>query len=306
MLFDKLLVFILTALIYSIIARLCRSIESRYDRYETIGHLLPYPEFYFTKEEISRFHEVKAAENERRSRSGSLDAHPGYYNCTPDGGYGSRDQILPDTTNHKIIRCFPDMLPFDKQNIEDVLSVMKWKNRSPALCDIVVANNRFNRKNGLANYDNSHAPVIKLIFFGGSMTKGSDTEGGCCCVDAIDSTCLSLSACRRYNGKGNDPYCGWTGHISRWFQSAFPHVNFEFVDLSDHGHTSLVSANVFGQMIDKLHTNISSRDIIFLDHSVNDGWGYEPKNKLGLETLIRAIIHNTISSDGGWPNIIVL
>lgn len=293
--------------------KLYEAILTHYNRFETIGHLLPYPELYFTKDEIKRYNEDIAIENERRQWSGNLTSSKGYYNCTSLDGIGNRDQVLKENLNVSsldIIKCYPSMLPFDKQNIEDILSAMTWKARSSSLCDVVVANNRFNKNNAIMKYDNKRVPVVKLIFFGGSMTKGSGTEGACCCVDIVDSSCPGLSACRRYNGAGNDAYCGWTGYISRWFQSAFPHVQFEFVDFSDHGRTSLVSANLFSSMIENLNMTLSSSDIVFLDHSVNDAYSClkaaNCKAKLGLETLIREIIHHTINSDGSWPNIILI
>ena len=146
----------------------------------------------------------------------------------------------------------------------------------------------------------------KIIIAGGSVTRGSVSEG-CCCSSEVDKKCDKVSDEAIKACENPSPQCPWPKFLKTWLNS---YGNTQLFHLTGSGHTSLINANELEASWQSTGIGeLTSADIVLIDHSVNDGVAcdYDPHRQnlqLGLEGIILEFISR--SKEGSWPTIIVL
>lgn len=162
------------------------------------------------------------------------------------------------------------------------------------------------------NYSQKNGNVSNIIILGGSVTKGAGASD-CCCDGRIEPKCRPFD----YNAwmrKGCGPleasYCRWSTLLINWMKQTFKNKNIREVFLAQGGATSPFMAEQFAYQLglQGIH-ELTANDIVFIDHSVNDGMVYDSKIRneqlrQGLESLILRILH--VSRTHSWPTIILL
>lgn len=152
--------------------------------------------------------------------------------------------------------------------------------------------------------------IINIVVLGGSVTAGS-ASFGCCCNKELDSKCIPpADSKQKWCGRDDISYlCRWHDFLLRWMD-ALGEARIQRVDAFEGGATSPYMAEKLGPILHSYDIKqLTSKDIVFIDHSVNDGMSFSSKirhNTLdqGLESLILRILH--LSEPGSWPTIILL
>lgn len=168
---------------------------------------------------------------------------------------------------------------------------------------------------------------VRVLVLGGSQTAGSGSFG-CCCDWRVDPACLELSAKARPlcgNPAHHDVAsgCTWHGQLVRWLRASSLNANIVYEVHAEGGCTSPSMVDKFVRLLGRDKLPLTSNDVIFIDHSVNDaitysfGMGIGSKHpllelSLGLEALVRLLLG--LASGGsaldppssGLPTIILL
>lgn len=149
--------------------------------------------------------------------------------------------------------------------------------------------------------------TINVIIIGGSTTMGSFSQG-CCCSQQLNSNC-NISSNFIDEICYNNRICTWSRYLYKFLKSSsLGKVNY--VNLAQGGYTSVYMAeNILMDLKLKGIQELTSNDIVFIDHSVNDGMIFTSKSKhadliIGLENLIYRLFH--YSKRNNWPSIILL
>jgi hypothetical protein len=189
-----------------------------------------------------------------------------------------------------------------------------------SLSNIQAARNRsssWHAKHSLCYWKQNHrssntTSLSNIIFLGGSVTMGAGAAD-CCCDGRIEPKCQPFDY-QRWAEKGCGPlearYCRWSTLFMSWIREAWSHKPIHEIFLAVGGATSPYMSEQFAYQL-ALHDihELTSNDIVFIDHSVNDGMVYDSKIRSeqlvqGLESLILRILH--MSRMQAWPTIILL
>ena len=199
-----------------------------------------------------------------------LSEPPLYYECSSRNLHDKSDDI---------IKCVIDqtLCPITHENLKTAVQMIDWDQNVEALHHI----NRIKLHSSLLKESK-----VNVIFLGGSMTHGSLTLSACICHYAIDHRCP------KRNHKPIDSECNWPTMLSSWFIKKFPEINFNFLNFARTGFTSMTMADTFDDFMRKTSPGLrlTSKDIIFIDHSVNDYFQSKTQIEQGMEYLIRRIL----------------
>jgi hypothetical protein len=144
---------------------------------------------------------------------------------------------------------------------------------------------------------------VNLIIFGGSVTKGY-VAGGC-----IEGSCPEINS----DGKcllGTATDCAWHHGVVKYLQHRYdsPH-HLNVIDLSVGATSSCNLPHLLAQKLEAGGLNLTSRDLVLYDYSVNDGAGFT--SPVQLQRLHRCMETNLeklaqYSQDGHPPAVILL
>jgi hypothetical protein len=97
----------------------------------------------------------------------------------------------------------------------------------------------------------------------------------------------------------------WCDFFEIWCRSRFKHTRFLFRNYARGGVTSLAMMRQLAANLQREQVVLTGRDLVFLDHSVNDATRDATMSKIatGVEGLIRVIYRNSV---GTLPTIILL
>lgn len=155
-----------------------------------------------------------------------------------------------------------------------------------------------------ALYDEkSNAKPINILIFGGSVTEGQHTEGARCSTE-LNSNCNTTIDL-------TETAIGWSSYLTRYFDSEYPTADIRVHHLEHGGTTSGWAAEYLVEFlkvrgVDKLN----SRDVVFVDYSVNDQESALSAKMLSFELhdLLHKILHHAESTNStkGRPRIVML
>jgi hypothetical protein len=134
---------------------------------------------------------------------------------------------------------------------------------------------------------------LNLIIIGGSMPKGSGTDGRCICIQSEDSNCALID-----RNKLDISFCSWVTHFIHWIQTEFPMIYFKISDFTHGGMASYLVPDILDPYLRQL--TITGSDIIIIDESVNDLKRYQTLI-LDIEIMFRRLLHHAsgTSTSGG-------
>jgi hypothetical protein len=205
-----------------------------------------------------------------------------FYNCS-----------IPVYRNQSIIgTCMPQRPCLVSQEIiHAALEPQKWSASMNAICSL-------EEQISLSSDKNHSYPrhSLNLIIIGGSMTKGSETDGKCLCIRSEDSNCPHTS-------RGGISFCSWVTHFVNWVRAEFPMIQFNVSDLSRGGLASFSVPDFVDPFLRRF--TLSDNDIIIIDESVNDATSGRSFATLkgDVEMMIRRLF---ISAKGSFPTIIMI
>lgn len=218
--------------------------------------VLPYPDMYFSSEQLT-------------SHSNSS------YPCVSflKGSYANiasrRSVVRRSITIPLRHTCYPDLCPMHSSDVDASLSAMNWSVSAQALCAL----------------DQGVAKTVRVVVFGGSMTKALDIAGSCCHPSLGQPNCIREHSSQL---RSDRYYCNWVGIYSRWLRSRFPLIDFQVLNLAQNGMASDMmarEATMYMSMLENM--TLTSNDIVLLDHSCNDNYFI---NVDGIEMLVRQIL----------------
>lgn len=162
---------------------------------------------------------------------------------------------------------------------------------------------------------------IRIIAFGGSVTKGK-LAGGCCCDHDLKCTATELhKICKKgYKTCRSETcnFCSWVRFIFDWMKISFPSTDILTLNLAEDGYSSKRMA---GRLVEKMSIagikSFTSSDLVILDHSANDyslkftsedgyiNTDYETSktSSVSMETLVREVLRNSI---GTGPSMVYI
>lgn len=189
--------------------------------------------------------------------------------------------------------------PISDKNLDDAYQINDWDTKH-SLCHL--------KSNLISNTTKS-----KFIVFGGSAAVAMNVDE-CCCNPEISQECpkYHINECLKIpwtNRLNLHPGCAWSYRVYRWLKSLSAHGNIEFHNLAVSGSNTLSSANNFENLwlpLGKLVLN--HNDIIFIDHSANDGNTNDPKYAAEIRKAVHKLLQLLIfvSLPESWPTIIIL
>lgn len=159
---------------------------------------------------------------------------------------------------------------------------------------------------------------INIVVLGGSMTDGHEANG-CCCTENIDSRCSNINSnfsCvidqefNRHYGNEGSTVCRWSFMFHKWFESIAPLSTVVVHSLALSGHTSEKMAIILGEVMKNRNIPmLTGSDIVFIDHSVNDGFSLNTEEEMqklavAVEKLLLEIYDR--SSETSLPQVILL
>lgn len=176
--------------------------------------------------------------------------------------------------------------PLQPQNIIDAIQEVKdVYTPKHSLCQVY------------QNLINKDTDVATNIFvFGGSVTI-AEWSGGC----------------HRQFEQSSHLRCPWVEYIQEWLReySNIHHSNINLFNMATGGFTLVQTKEYFHAKLKRFNiTSFSSNDIIFIDHSVNDGYSLKMQNvksqeiSRALSVIIQQIYK--MSKSTSWPSIILL
>jgi hypothetical protein len=177
--------------------------------------------------------------------------------------------------------------------VNAALGQQKWNPSMNAICSL---EKQIHLKGKKTNFSPPYS--LNLIIIGGSMTKGSETDGKCICIKSEDSRCANID-----RSHFDMSFCSWATHFTNWLKSEFPMIQFNVSDLSRSGMASYMVPDMVGHLLHQL--TLSHRDIIIIDESVND---VSMRNSMDLlrgdvESMIRRLYGFT---KGNHPTMIMI
>jgi hypothetical protein len=150
---------------------------------------------------------------------------------------------------------------------------------------------------------------VNLIIVGGSVTWGG-YAGGC-----MEGTCSELKP-NGFCATGSGWDCAWVQTIVKYLQHRYKndHNNnnnprLKVIDLSWGGTTSCTLLHSLTQRLEARNVNLTSRDILLYDYSVNDGICFPSEAELQrvrqcIEGVLEKLVH--YSQAGSPPTVILL
>lgn len=167
------------------------------------------------------------------------------------------------------------------------------------------------RTAAVSDFSESHACGLpseerpsQVIVLGGSVTTGVSASG-CCCSEEIEPKCAGQKnalCMTQTDSRVPSTLCSWVGYFHPFLSSLSSH--FHVHNLAVGGHMSHQMMAELAHRLKQLEITLTSADIVFIDHSVNDAFGGTPETiQQGVEALIREIL---LLSKGSWPTIILL
>jgi hypothetical protein len=215
-----------------------------------------------------------------------LKPEPGeeYYNCS-----------IPVYQKPSIIgTCMPQRpCLISPEIIHAALEPQKWKPSINAICSLEeqIHAHKVEKKHTSPRYS------LNLIIIGGSMTKGSGTEGKCVCNHSEHSRCPSIDRAQL-----GISFCSWATHFVNWLRKEFSMIQFNVIDISHGGMSSNAVPNMLNR--DFRGLALSDNDIIIIDESVNDAIRPSMSHLKGeVESMIRRLF---MSAKGSYPTIIMI
>lgn len=168
--------------------------------------------------------------------------------------------------------------PLIEENFRDAVKMSREWPKATSLCSF---------KEALGNHSST-----RLIVFGGSVTAGIDS-GGCC-----DQWECYHSPNKR---------CAWSYQLQRWLSAHEAKISVH--NMGKPGSSSVFTSEVVRSIMSQRGLGaLSSKDLIFLDHSFNDVIYNVPveiqKLEKGLERLIRTLLGMAVSMTD-LPHIIL-
>jgi hypothetical protein len=143
---------------------------------------------------------------------------------------------------------------------------------------------------------------VNLIIFGGSVTKGQLAAGcieGSCTEFTADGKCLV--------GNGSD--CAWHHGVLKYLQHRYDNPLINVIDLSFPATSSCNLPHLLAEKLEAGVFNLTSRDLVLYDYSVNDGASFTSSTQLQklqhcMETNVEKLTQ--YSQDGHPPAVILL
>lgn len=157
-------------------------------------------------------------------------------------------------------------------------------------------------RDALYNKENSDDKPINILIFGGSVTKGEHTEGAYCNTKLNSNCNTNLDLTRRR--------IGWPTYLTKWLLS-HTSANIKIHHL-EHGGTSSgwAAENLIEFLKDNKIDKLFSRDIVFIDYSINDQETAFSAQTLtsDLHDLLHKILHHadSLESTAQRPRIVML
>jgi hypothetical protein len=176
--------------------------------------------------------------------------------------------------------------------VNAALGPQKWNPSMNAICSL-------EKQIHLKGENTIFSPLysLNLIIIGGSMTKGTETDGKCICIKSEDSRCANID-----RSHFEMSFCSWATHFTNWLKSEFPMIQFNVSDLTRGGMGSFLVPDMVGHLLHQL--TVSDHDIIIIDESVNDGKRTSQTLLRGeVETMIRRLYGFT---KGSHPTMIMI
>jgi hypothetical protein len=177
--------------------------------------------------------------------------------------------------------------------VHAALKPQKWIPSMNAICSLEeqIHDHKAHKDHSYPQYS------LNLIIIGGSMTKGSETNGKCICSQSEDSRCSQID-----RSKLGMSFCSWATQFVNWLTAEFPMIQFNVSDLSYGGMSSSLVPNIVDPSLRRL--TLSDNDIIIIDESVNDALRPIMSDLQGeVESMIRRLF---ISAKGSYPTIIMI
>jgi hypothetical protein len=143
---------------------------------------------------------------------------------------------------------------------------------------------------------------VNLIIFGGSVTNGG-IAGGCvedsCTEINSDGNCLL--------GSGSD--CAWHRGLFKYLQQRYENPHLNVIELAVGATTSCTLPHLLAKKLEAGGFNLTSRDLVLYDYSVNDGAAFTSPAQLQrlqhcMETNLEKLAQ--YSQDGHPPAVILL
>jgi hypothetical protein len=141
-----------------------------------------------------------------------------------------------------------------------------------------------------------------LIIVGGSMTLGG-YAGGC-----MEDSCTEINSdgiCLTGNGWG----CSWHHGVLKYLQQRYENPHMNVIDLSSGATSSCSLPHLLAQKLAAGGFNLTSRDLLLYDYSVNDGVSSNSLvSQQKLQHCMVAVIEKLAqySQDGRPPAVILL
>lgn len=169
--------------------------------------------------------------------------------------------------------------PMIEENFRDANRLSRAWPKATSLCSF---------REALGN----HSSESRLIILGGSVTAGVEASG--CCGDA---ECFNEPSQR----------CSWVNHLHHWLSAH--KANLSVHNMANPGTTTVFTSEIIrSKMAERGLGPLSSKDLIFIDHSFNDITMSVPvevqKLEKGLESLVRSLIGLSMSMND-IPHIVV-
>ena len=121
--------------------------------------------------------------------------------------------------------------------------------------------------------------TVNIIVLGGSVTNGVSTFG-CNCLQTEDPLC-PLNTTKQQ--------CKWSSYLDSWTQE-YLSPRIRVINLSVRGFTSsLMSDNIFF-FLKRENVLLTYRDVILIDHSVNDGIVFGHDKPISMSNALDSLI----------------
>lgn len=180
---------------------------------------------------------------------------PNYMNSTHRRHHCAVMEYVPNEMYSTVIRdCTKEShCPLHHQNIIDASIGLNYWPRTSNFCHL---------QNLLQRADET----VNVIVYGGSITLGRHVEGCCCNSELNPSSCYPHNTCIDILGD-----CTWHRNLFRWLK-LYSKAKINHLDFSTGGFTStMLNEGFYNDLQINNITKFTSNDIIFLDHSANDG-----------------------------------
>jgi hypothetical protein len=196
--------------------------------------------------------------------------------------------------NHQ---CYSSLAacPMKSEFVHLATAATKTWMKTPYLCDF---------KQRLQHNNADDENQINILIMGGSVTKGTGTEG-CVCDSNICADSIDLHHCIKHHDESR--CCSWTRQLMRWIKHK-TNATVNFIDYGNGGTSSITALQLY---VDTIPIDSLKRlDLVLLDYSLNDaisiGKENDPVKYHALEYSVEWLIRRLLTRFSGLQPVIVL